>query len=339
MSRPKTLAKEINISILSKMLEAGDNFISGNDIAHSLNISRVSIWTHLEKLRSEGFIFEAVQNRGYRILTQPSIIHPDLLAAYLKLNNIELPLIYLDETDSTNSEVERQIAHQRPTPLVVVSCKQTQGRGRHGRSWYSNDTGNVYISFGFKPNISPSLIKSFTPWVAAQLCHHLNEEFKLSIELKWPNDLVFKGKKISGMLAESRIDVDHTRDLIFGIGLNINGNPTTWPSELQQVATSIEAATKTSFNINKMSSSVISCILSSYNMFIDNQWQTALPTLWSKYDSLYDKHVRGFNGNTPIEGTAKGINDTGALKLLQTNGTLLLLDMGEISLSSPIKIP
>lgn len=339
MSHPKTSNKEINISILSQMLKAGDNFVSGNDIADSLNISRVSIWSHLKKLRSDGFDFEAIQNRGYRLLTQPSIIHPDLLAAYLKLNETELPIIYLSETDSTNSEAERQLTNKVPTPFVVVTNKQTQGRGRHGRSWFSNDSGNLYLSFAFKPNIAPSLIKSFTPWIAAQLCHHLNQQFNLSIQLKWPNDLVFNGKKICGMLAESRIDVDHTRDLIFGIGLNINGDPHAWPQELQQIATSIEATSNTPFNINKMSASVISCILSSYNQFIHNQWQASLPSLWSKYDSLYDKHVQGFHGSTPIDGTAKGIDNTGSLKLLQKNGKLLLLDVGEISLSSPIKIP
>ncbi len=338
MSHSKDFSQNINSSILLKMLEAGDSFISGNDIANCLNISRVSIWSHLEQLRREGFTFEAVRNRGYRLLTQPSVIHPDLLAAYLKLNNIELPLIYLNETDSTNSEVERQMTYQTQTPFVVISSKQTKGRGRHGRSWYSEDSGNVYISFGFKPDLPPSLIKSFTPWVAAQLCHHLNREFKLSIQLKWPNDLIFKGKKISGMLAESHIDADHIRDLIFGIGLNINGNPKTWPQELQQIGTSMEAITNASFNINKMSASVIFYIMESYDLFIKNQWQAYLPSLWSKYDFLYDKHVEGFHGTVPIKGTAKGLSDTGALKLLQENGTLLLLDIGEISFSAPIKI-
>lgn len=338
MSHSKIFAKKINISILSKMLESGENFISGNDIAKTLDISRVSIWSHLEQLRNEGFEFEAIRNRGYRLLAQPSVIHPDLLAAYLKLNNVELPLIYLNETDSTNSEVERQLTRQAQTPFVVISGKQTQGRGRHGRSWYSEDSGNVYISFGFKPNLSPSLIKSFTPWISAKLCDHFNQQFKLPILLKWPNDLIFNGKKISGMLAESHIDVDHIRDLIFGIGLNINGNPKTWPQELQQTATSMEAITDTSFNINKMSASVINCITNSYLQFINNQWQAYLPSLWSKYDFLYDKQVKGYHGPVPIDGTAKGINDTGALKLLRGDGTLKLLDIGEVSLSNPVKI-
>lgn len=331
-------SNNINACILSKMLEAGNNFISGNTIADALNISRVSIWSHLEHLRSQGFTFEAIRNRGYRLLTQPSAIHPDLLTAYLKHHNTELPIIYLNEVDSTNSEAERQLSRQAPAPLIIISSKQTQGRGRHGRSWYSDDLGNAYISFAFKPNLPPALIKSFTPWIATQLCHHLNQTFHLPIQLKWPNDLIYNGKKISGMLAESRIDIDHTRDLIFGIGLNINGNPTTWPQELQKIATSLHFESNKTFNINQMSASIIACILASYNQFIQNDWQNTLPPLWAKYDFLYDKYVKGFHGTTPIEGTAKGIDNTGALKLLLNNGKMLLLDVGEISFSSPIKI-
>lgn len=66
--------------------------------------------------------------------------------------------------------------------------------------------------------------------------------------------------------------------------------------------------------------------------------KTPSPPLWAKYDFLYDKYVKGFHGTTPIEGTAKGIDNTGALKLLLNNGKMLLLDVGEISFSSPIKI-
>lgn len=339
MSLHKNPNNLINISILSAMLKAGNSFVSGNDLATPLNISRVSIWSHLKKLQKNDFLFEAIRNRGYRLQKEPNKIHPDLLNAYLNLNNTPLPLIYLDETDSTNSEAKRQLSNTSPppTPFAVITTKQTQGRGRHGRTWYSNDPGNVYISFGFKPNLPSPLIKSFTPWIATKLCDHLNQNFNLPIQIKWPNDLVLNGKKISGMLAESHIDIDSIRDLIFGIGLNINGNPQTWPPELQETATSIQHAIGKPSNLNQMTASIISCVLCAYNQFIQNSWQPSLPPLWSKYDFLYNKHVKGFHGTTPIEGTAKGINDLGALKLLLNNGSLVLLDIGEISFSSPIK--
>lgn len=338
MTLNKSSNNQINISILSAMLKAGDFFVSGNDLANSLKISRVSIWSHLQQLTKESFLFEAIRNRGYRLQKEPNTIHPDLLNAYLNLNATSLPIIYLKETDSTNNEVERQLLNKFPTPFAVITTKQTQGRGRHGRNWYSDDSGNIYISFGFKPNLSPTLIKSFTPWVAAQICDHLNQTLNLPIQIKWPNDLVLHGKKISGMLAESRIDIDCTRDLIFGIGLNVNGNPQTWPSEIQETATSIQNITGKPLNLNRTVASLISCILSAYNQFIQNTWQSSLPSLWTKYDFLYDKYVKGFQGSNPIEGTAKGINEIGALKLLLNNGSLILLDTGEISFSTPIKI-
>ncbi|PWU07443.1 MAG: biotin--[acetyl-CoA-carboxylase] ligase [Verrucomicrobia bacterium] len=333
----KAQTNSINNSILSTLLEADQAFVSGNELAQSLNISRVSIWSHLEKLKEAGFSFEAIRNRGYRIEKLPEKIHPDLLNIYLRSLNLDLPVIFFDTIDSTNSEAERQLSNKILPPLVVVSNQQTQGRGRHGRSWQSNDPGNLYLSFGFKSNFSPPLIKSFTPWIAAKLCDSLNQEFNIPIQIKWPNDLILHGKKISGMLAESRIDVDSTRDLIFGIGFNINGNPQNWPQELQAIATSLKAQTHQTQNINKMTASIIHSILSGYNQFLDNTWQTSLTNLWKKYDSLYDQYVKGFHGTEPIEGIAKGINEFGALKLLLNNGSVLLLDIGEISFSNPIK--
>lgn len=336
----KNSTNSINISILSALLKDRNSYISGNDLADELKISRVSIWAHLEKLKKTGFSFEAIRNRGYRIEKEPDIIHPDLLNTYLNLNHSTLPLIYLNEVDSTNSEAERQLSNKNgSTPFAVVSNQQTQGRGRHGRSWKSNDPGNLYLSFGFKTNLPPTLIKSFTPWMATVLCDLFNQEFNIPIELKWPNDLIFHGKKIAGMLVESRIDVDSARDLIFGIGFNINGNPQNWPQELQAIATSLKAETNQTYNINKMTASIISSILDAYQKFIDNTWKAILPELWSRYDSIYDKYVKGFHGDQPIEGIAKGISEVGALKLLLNNGTLLLLDIGEISFSAPISKP
>lgn len=326
----------INVQILSKLLQSGVNFISGNDLAKSLDTSRVSIWAHFNTLRQEGFEFEAIQNKGYRIKSTPGELHADLIKAYLHNSNIDLPIIYLPEVDSTNTEAERHLADNHPTPFAVISSKQTAGRGRHGRSWLSENEGNTYISFAFKPNISPELVNPFTPWVATQLCHHLSQIYDIPLQLKWPNDLLIKGKKVCGMLAESRVDFDHTRDLIFGIGTNINSDPKSWPKELQKTATSLKAACSKAFNINEFAANILATILNAYNEFINNNWKDKLQELWPTYDVLYNKEVHGFHGTIPINGVAKGIANDGALKLLLPDGTLKLLHAGELSLSSPI---
>lgn len=318
------------------MLEAGSDFVSGNDLAALLEISRVSVWSHLEKLKDDGFEFEALRNKGYRLKKTPSFIHPDLLNAYLWNNNTSLPVIYLEEIDSTNSETERQLANNHSTPFAVITGKQSKGRGRHGRVWYAEDRGNAYISLGFKPNFSPDLIRSFTPWIATELCHNLVLKYHIPLKIKWPNDLMIYGKKVCGMLAESRIDMDGIRDIVLGVGINISGNPETWPEELQQKATSLEAACKCSFNINEMVAYILSIMLNAYNQFINNTWRIAFEKNWPHYDILYNKEVNGFHGRMPVEGIAKGITEEGSLRLLLKNGKIELLDAGELSLSEPI---
>lgn len=326
----------INTNILVKMLQTKEKFVSGALLAADIGVSRVSIHSHLEQLRKEGFAIEAIRNRGYRVTKLPITIQKDLLNAYLKILKIQTPVIHLREMDSTQNEAERQISNSTTLPFVVITGKQTAGRGRHGRSWYSKDSGNLYASFAFRPNFSPKTILTITPWLAVNLCHLLNEEFDIPAQVKWPNDLILRGKKISGMLAESRIDMDHTRDLIFGIGLNINGNPETWPKELQSIATSMTYEMGKSFNINQIAAAIIKTIFHAYHEFSENTFLDKFNTFWKKYDSLYDQFITGYHGTLLIKGTAKGISEAGKLKLLQEGGTLRLMEVGEVSLSQPV---
>ena len=332
MPRPKSSPAQPDVTILHKMLET-DDFIAGSTIAETTNTSRASICGHLEKLRKDGFEFEAVLNRGYRIKKTPDGLHGSLLKAYLTQYQIASPLIFLEKTDSTNSEAERQIALNTKTPAVVVVKKQTAGRGRQGRKWESDDTGNLYASFAFKPNLSHTQMQAMSLWLALCACDFLKTNCDLPIQIKWPNDLILSGKKVSGFLAETRIDADHNRDFIFGIGLNINGNSQNWPAEVQKVATSLSSHTEKKFNINALTAQFIKCILEAYNKYIAGKHTSKLQELWKKHDALIEKPIEVYQGKQTHTGKALGIDDNGALKLLLPDGKVLLLNDAEVSLT------
>jgi BirA family biotin operon repressor/biotin-[acetyl-CoA-carboxylase] ligase len=126
--------------ILRELLAHEPAFLSGPKLAAKLGMSRVSVWLHLEKLRAQGFVFEAARSRGYRLLQRPADLHLDLIQAYLDGRRRDFAIVLLDEVDSTNDEAARQLAAGRLAPFVILARKQTRGRGRLGRAWHSGKT-------------------------------------------------------------------------------------------------------------------------------------------------------------------------------------------------------
>ena len=158
------------VLILKELLSAKGDFVSGSRIAESLGISRVAIWSHMEKLRSQGFNFEAIRSKGYRLTQRPNTLNGALISASLPRAAEALRIVLREEIDSTNSEAERLLANDEPAPFLILAKLQTQGRGRFGRVWHSSENGNLYASFAFRPEISPARLSTFTLWMGINIC-------------------------------------------------------------------------------------------------------------------------------------------------------------------------
>jgi BirA family biotin operon repressor/biotin-[acetyl-CoA-carboxylase] ligase len=222
------------VTILRELLAADHGYVSGTRLAKSLGISRVAVWMQLQKLTRQGFAFTAVRSRGYRLAKTPAQLHAGLVHAYLSGRPRPPHVICLDSVDSTNSEAERQLAAGCPVPLVILARAQTQGRGRRGRAWHSPPAGNLYSTFVFRPRLEPARMHDFTLWMGLNVCELVANFCKIAPGLKWPNDLLVNDRKAGGMLTEARIDADQIRDLVFGLGLNLNGRAQDLPRELQR---------------------------------------------------------------------------------------------------------
>lgn len=325
----------LDIALLTKLLDSPNTFISGSQLALELGISRVSVWGHLDALRNQGFDFEAVRNRGYTLKKLPKKLNPTLIQAYLNLLSCSTPLIFEEELDSTQNEAERQLALSAKTPFVVIARKMTAGRGRLGRKWTAPDNGNLYSSFAFKPNLPPARMQHFSLWIALNICDLLNTQYSFPVRLKWPNDLHLEGKKMSGFLAEARIDADHTRDLVLGIGLNINADITKFPLDLQPKVTSLYQYIGKKLDINSITAKFINTVTQSYNEFINTPIKDKFNELWNKYDLLTGKTIDAFQNNKKLTGTAKGIDSNGNLLLELSDKSIMALHSAEVSLSQP----
>lgn len=326
------MAESVEVTILRELLTGEAAFVSGSRLAERLAVSRVAVWSHMEKLRGAGFQFEAKPRQGYRIAKTPADLQPLFVQALLPSRWKAVPLLFHEHLDSTNSEAERQLAGGRSGPFVIMARSQSRGRGRLGRRWHSSDNGNLYLSFVFQPRLPPPRMQAFTLWMGATLCDSLNRELNAPVKVKWPNDLMLEDKKLGGMLTEARIDSDQIRDLVFGLGINANGRSDSLPPELAGIATSLAEALAREICPNRFTARLVDHVLTAYETFVTNPVGAELQQLWARYDFLAGKPVEAQQGRETIQGVARGIDADGSLLLEHSNGALARVSAGDVTL-------
>jgi BirA family biotin operon repressor/biotin-[acetyl-CoA-carboxylase] ligase len=306
--------------ILRELLAREPGFISGAALAAKLDISRVAVWQHMEKLRSQGFEFEVARARGYRLVRRPAALHALFIAAHLKGRARDFPITVLDEVDSTNDEAARQLAGGRPAPFVILARRQTRGRGRLGRAWHSEANGNLYASFAFRPHLAPARMPTFTLWMGVNVCELIANFCHTAPGIKWPNDLLFDGRKAGGMLTEARIDADQIRDLVFGLGLNLNSPAGAWPADLARRAVSLAEQTAAPIDPNRFTAALVGRVLLAYTQFVDGDHRETFADLWNRHDVLRGKPVTVLQGAKRFTGLAAGVDDAGSLLVRPAGG-------------------
>ncbi len=320
--------------ILRELLARPDGFVSGSALAGKLGMSRVGVWQHMRRLRAQGFGFDAVRNRGYRLSRQPAGLNLLLVQAHLRPRLRRTGLLGLAEVDSTNDEAERQLASGRPAPFVVLARRQTLGRGRFGRVWHSADNGNLYASFAFRPQLAPGRMQTFTLWMGANLCELVANFTRIPPGIVWPNDLYFGSRKFGGMLTEARVDADQIRDLVFGLGLNVNSPPAALPAEIAARATTLADRVGHALDFNRLTAAVIGRVLAAYELFVEDGHRDTFADLWNRYDLLRGRPVTLVQGGRRITGVAGGIDDEGSLLIRGENGRPQRFRAGEVTLEA-----
>lgn len=319
------------VIILQTLLDAEGGVVSGAVLARELGMSRVAVWQHMEKLREQGFTFEALHAQGYRLIGKPAALNPALIDAYRRAGRSAGEIHVLDEIDSTNDEAVRRLSADEVTPFAIVALRQTKGRGRFGRVWHS-ERGNLYASFAFRPEVEPARMQTFTLWMGVNICELIAKFCRTTPAIKWPNDILFEGRKAGGMLTEARMDTDCIRDLVFGLGLNLTPPEDGWPDELADRAISISEYTHQPIDTNRFTAALAGRVFSAYERFINHEYTKTFATLWNSYDLLRGRTITLVQGSRTITGVAKGIDDEGSLLLKPVNGPPERFRAGEVTL-------
>ena len=208
--------------VLALLKENRGAYLSGEEIAMRLSVSRAAVWKAVENLRAAGCGIEAATHRGYRLVSEGDVLTGSILAASLTEAGVDLGSRFYRSIDSTNNEAKRLASAGEKRDLLLVAAEQTAGRGRSGRSFLSPE-GGLYMSFLLHPASSAEESMRLTTAAAVAVSETVEELSGKKTGIKWVNDVYLDGRKITGILAEASLSLENggLEYAVVGIGVNL----------------------------------------------------------------------------------------------------------------------
>jgi len=295
------------------ILKTETEIVSGEMLSARLGISRVSVWKHIKKLQEVGYIIEATP-KGYVFISAPDALYPWEFGE--KKHNIH----YYDEVDST-MDIARELARKQcPHFTVVIAGRQKKGRGRLKRNWLSSD-GGLYFTIVVRPKIPPVLSLRVNFAASMILAQTLRNMFNINAMVKWPNDVLVDGKKISGILSEMEAEIDRVSFISIGIGINVNNDP----SPYEPMATSLKKILGK--EIPRID--VLKAFLHHFEDALNDADFDHVVSEWKRYTETLNRHVRIVTTHEVSEGLAMDVDDNGALILKLADGSMKKIIYGD----------
>jgi BirA family biotin operon repressor/biotin-[acetyl-CoA-carboxylase] ligase len=292
-------------SQLLKELRSQRYIISGEQLSLALGISRVSVWKHIHKLQELGYHIMSTPN-GYRLIDSPDIPFPWEFADH------DFNILYYPEVSSTMDTAKDLARKYCPDFTVVVAGRQTRGRGRLRRQWLSDD-GGLYFTMVLRPEI-PVLLSSRVNFLASlTMARVLRELFQIDAAVKWPNDILVDGRKISGMLSELEAETDRVLFINIGMGINVNNDP----SGVEPGASSLKKITGR--EISKIM--LLTRFLVEFEKRLKKAEFENVISEWKKYTVTLNRRVKIVTHQEVSEGLAVDVEPDGALVLELTDGS------------------
>lgn len=313
--------------ILAALRET-DGYVSGQELCGRFGVSRTAVWKAINQLKKEGYEIEAVQNRGYHIVSAPDILSKNELRSIRRTHWVGERICYYDVTDSTNIRANRLAEEGAPHGTLVVADAQDAGRGRRGRVWDSAGGTSIYMTLLLKPDIDSANASMLTLVAAMAVADGIHRVTGLEARIKWPNDIVLNGKKVCGILTEMSAQMDYVNHIVIGIGINVHNDA--FPEEIAPTATSLFLESGKHYNRAELIEAVWEAFEGYYEIYLATQ---NLIALRNAYDALLvnkGQRVRVLDPREPYEGVAQGITERGEL-IVDTWKSRKLVSSGEVS--------
>ena len=319
-----------NEEILKKLREAG-TYVSGQELCEQYGVSRTAIWKAIRQLEKEGYVIEAQNNRGYRLVEKDGadLFSKIELESKLETAWVGRKLVFQKETGSTNIDAKELAENGEASGAVVVADMQTAGRGRRGRGWVSPAGKDIYMTIMLRPQCRPEKASVLTLVMALAVLEAVSELLSQGCYIKWPNDIVVNGKKVCGILTEMSAEIGLIHYLVIGVGINVNQK--SFSEEIREKATSL----KLELGRHVRRSELIAAVMEEFEVCYETFLKTGdLSGVREKYNQMLvnrGREVRVLEPGNEYEAHALGINNAGELIVRTKDGQEQTIYAGEVS--------
>lgn len=319
------------MTVKSKLLELLEQHkgetLSGEALAHELQCTRAAIWKAVKSLREEGYVIEAGPNKGYVLSKESNRVSPEGIRLFL--HHPEVYLKIYKETESTNKLAKQAaLSKEAGHGSFVMAERQTAGRGRRGRGFYSPGEAGLYMSIVLEPGETLKESLLLTTAAAAAVYKAVKKVCGISLDIKWVNDLYLHGKKVSGILTEAVTDFEsgNIEFAVVGIGLNLYEVETGYPDELKKIAGALyrNKDEASGLDRNRLAAEIV-------NELLEETKELKLSPEYVEHNMVLGRDIQIMDGEHSRRAKAISVCPDGKLKIREADGTVGVLSYGEVS--------
>jgi len=323
------MMKAVNPQLIKLMTILNDGGVhDGDALGQALSVSRAAIWKMINKLKEYGVKIDSTKAKGYQLTTPLMLLSQEKIAAAFKEDPIHITC--LERVSSTNDFFKSQ-DQQHPIFQVCLAEMQTKGRGRLGRNWFSPFGQNLYLScrYFFQKDVSD--LGGLSLAVGIAIISALKQlGFDHDIMLKWPNDVMYQGKKFAGILIEVRAETHGLSEVVIGVGMNVNAVPDV-SAKITQNVSALSEISGQKCDRNDLAIALIKQLVANITRFEVSGF-AAFAERWKEVDYLHGEAITLLQGDHYLPGIAQGVNDNGYLLLQQGDG-VRAFSSGEVSVA------
>jgi len=320
----------MNDKLLALLQEADGRYVSGERLSKEMGMSRTAVWKRIRRLEEAGYEFESAPRLGYRLVRGPERLQLDELLRQLEGTRFARSVKLLGTVESTQDVAHEALLAGAGEGTLVVAEQQLSGRGRLARAWHSPPGKGIYMSVLLQPDVPLARAPQMTLLLSVALCRAIRRESGANATIKWPNDILIDGKKISGILVETIAEADTVKAMIAGIGVSVNLRTDDFPEELRDKATSLLASTGAPFSRERLIGAFFRQFEELYDMYRADGF-APIKSLWEALTSTLHGEVRVATASGEVRGTAEGITEEGALLVRDDAGVVRTMYSGDLT--------
>ncbi|PXW91741.1 BirA family biotin operon repressor/biotin-[acetyl-CoA-carboxylase] ligase [Streptohalobacillus salinus] len=287
-------------------------YVSGQWLSDELSCSRTAVWKHIKQLEEEGYTFDAVPNKGYRLVALPKHMTENTLRWNLSSDWLGQSIEHYPSIDSTQVRAHERARAGADEGLVISADQQLNGRGRMQRPFDSTDAKGVWLSFILRPQLAPTEAAKLTLVTAVALVDTFKQMINLDVKIKWPNDIYLNQKKIAGVLTEMEAEMDQIHYVIVGIGVNLNQRTSDFDPLLQDRVTSLFEETGETLDKQVFIQRLLETFEKWYTVFLTEGF-VPIQKEWNRYVFKLNQPVYFLKQNERVKGLVQGLSAEGAL--------------------------